>query len=113
MAKIADIISYLESWVPLTLQESYDNAGLQVGDVNQEFKSGLICLDVRPEVIEEALASGANFILSHHPVLFHPLRCVSGKSLSEQIVIQAIQHQIVIYSMHTNLDNVQDVLLYL
>lgn len=108
MVKIKEIISYLESWVPLSFQDSYDNAGLQAGNTNQDFKSGIICLDVRPEIIEEALSTGANFILSHHPVLFHPLKCVSGQNLSEQIIISAIQHNLVIYSMHTNLDNVMD-----
>ena len=108
MASIREIIQYLETWVPLSWQESYDNAGLQAGNPDQPLRSGLICLDVRPEVMDEAIATGANFILSHHPVLFHPLRCVSGRNLAEQTVIKAIEHNIVIYSMHTNLDNAPD-----
>ena len=108
MVTISEIIDFLEDWVPLPLQEPYDNAGLQAGDPNQPFKGGLICLDVRAEIVEEALATGANFIISHHPLLFHPLKRVSGQTLSEHLVIQAIRHDLVIYSMHTNLDSVMD-----
>jgi dinuclear metal center YbgI/SA1388 family protein len=105
--KIKEIIGYMESWAPLACQESYDNSGLQVGDPETEFLGGLVCLDVTPERVEEAAATGANLIVSHHPVLFHPLRQVCGGKLSEQIVIKAIKSGIAIYSAHTSLDNVR------
>lgn len=105
--KISDIISVLESWAPLHCQENYDNSGLQVGNPEDEFKGGLICLDVSMEVLEEAVAKGCNMVVSHHPVLFHPLRQVVGKDLSVQVVSYAITHQLNIYSAHTNLDNVK------
>jgi len=105
--KIGDIIGYMEAWAPLAYQESYDNAGLQVGDPDAEFRGGLVCLDVTPERVEEAAACGANLIVSHHPVLFHPLRQVCGRKLSEQIVVKAIKNEIAVYSAHTNLDNVR------
>lgn len=105
--KIKDVIEYMETWAPLSLQESYDNAGLQVGDPEMELKGGLICLDVTIETLREAVSIGANLIVSHHPVLFHPLRQVCGDRLSEQIVIEAVRNNIAIYSAHTNLDNVR------
>lgn len=105
--KIKDVVEYLESWAPLAYQESYDNAGLQVGDPDMELTGGLVCLDVTPGRVEEAVAAGANLIVSHHPVLFHPLRQVCGSRLSEQVVIAAIRNRVAIYSAHTNLDNVR------
>ena len=105
--KIKDVIEYMEAWAPLAYQESYDNAGLQVGDPDMELKGGLVCLDVTPERVEEAVAAGANLIVSHHPVLFHPLRQVCGIRLSERVVIAAIRNGVAIYSAHTNLDNVR------
>lgn len=105
--KIKDVIECMEAWAPLAYQESYDNAGLQVGDPETELKGGLVCLDVTPERVEEAVAAGANLIVSHHPVLFHPLRQVCGGRLSERVVIAAIRNRVAIYSAHTNLDNVR------
>ena len=104
--KIKDVIEFMESWAPLSLQDSYDNAGLQVGDPEMELKGGLVCLDVTLETLREALSIGANLVVSHHPVLFHPLRQVCGNRLSEQIVIESVRNNIAIYSAHTNLDNV-------
>ena len=104
--KIKEVIAFLESWAPLDYQDSYDNAGLQVGNPEDELRGGLVCLDVTPEVLEEAVGKGCNLVVSHHPVLFRPLRQVAGNSLSEQVVIYALTHGLVIYSAHTNLDNV-------
>jgi dinuclear metal center YbgI/SA1388 family protein len=104
--KLADIISVIESHAPLALQESYDNAGLAVGDAGMQVRSALLCIDVTEKVIGEAVEIGANLIISHHPVLFHPLKRLTGSSVNERIVISAIQNNIALYSAHTNLDNI-------
>lgn len=104
--KLAEIISVIESHAPLALQESYDNAGLAVGDAVMQVRSALLCIDVTEKIIEEAIQIGANLIISHHPVLFHPLKRLTGSTVDERIVISAIRNNIALYSAHTNLDNI-------
>ena len=103
--KIQDVIRFIEDAAPRGLQESYDNAGLQVGDIKQTLKKALICIDVTEDVVDEAISIGANLILSHHPLLFKGLKSISGKDYIERSLIKAIKHDICIYSAHTNLDN--------
>ena len=103
--KIKDIIKEIEEYAPLALQESYDNAGLQVGDVDRQATGVLLCLDVVESIIDEACALNCNLIISHHPVIFNPLKSLTGKNYIERCIIKAIQKGIVIYSAHTNLDN--------
>ena len=74
MTTIKQIISYLENIVPLELQESYDNAGLIVGDENQEVKGVLICLDSTEDVIDEAVKHQCNLVIAHHPIIFAGLK---------------------------------------
>lgn len=103
--KIQDIIRVIEKYAPRSLQESYDNAGVQVGNTSQELTSSVICLDVTEKVIDEAIEKGANLILSHHPLIFKGLKSITGSTYIERILIKAIQHGICIYAAHTNLDN--------
>lgn len=103
--RISQIISLLEDFAPLPLQDGFDNAGLQVGDVTNNVTSILLCLDVTEEVVDEAIERGCNLIISHHPLLFKPLRSLTGKTYIERCVIKACQNNIAIYSAHTNLDN--------
>jgi len=102
--RLDEIISVIESHAPLALQESYDNAGLAVGDAAMEVRSALLCIDVTEKIIEEAIQIGANLVISHHPVLFHPLKRMTGSSVDERIIIAAIRNNIALYSAHTNLD---------
>jgi len=103
---INQVIQYLEEIAPLSYQESYDNAGLLVGNRNNIVKKGLICLDVTQCVIDEAVEKGVNLIISHHPFIFNPLKKITGNTLCENIIIQAIKSDIAIYAIHTNLDNI-------
>lgn len=104
--KIKDVAVTLERFAPLPLQESYDNAGLQIGLTEAEDVSGvLLCLDVTEEVICEAERQGCNLIVSHHPLIFRPLRHITGQTQVERCVAMALQKGIAIYSAHTNLDN--------
>ncbi|MGB4293341.1 MAG: Nif3-like dinuclear metal center hexameric protein [Bacteroidales bacterium] len=102
--KVKEICSYLDSAIPLAYQESYDNSGLQAGDPESEVESALLALDATPEVINEAAEKGCGIVITHHPVLFHPLRSLTGRSLAEKVVIEAVKNNIAIYSSHTNLD---------
>ena len=104
--KIREIIGALEKFAPLSLQDEYDNAGLQIGLTEDADASGaLLCLDVTEDVIEEAAQLGCNLIVAHHPLLFHAPRRITGEDYVQRCIIRAIQHGIWIYSAHTNLDN--------
>ena len=106
--KIKEVVFALERFAPLPLQESFDNAGLQVGLTEAEASGALLCLDVTEEVIDEAVSLGCNLIVSHHPLLFHGLKTVADRNLVERCVRKAIQNDIAVYSAHTNLDNAED-----
>lgn len=104
--QIATILDFLESKAPLALQESYDNCGLLLGQREWEARAALLCLDCTPAVVDEAIARECNLIISHHPLIFKGLSSITGKSDVEKAVIQAIRHDIAVYAIHTNLDNV-------
>ena len=104
--KIKEIIDYLEQLAPLDLQESYDNAGLIVGDANREITKVLISLDCTEAIVKEAIDKGCNLIISHHPIVFKGLKKFNGKNYVERTVIKAIEHKVALYAIHTNLDNV-------
>lgn len=104
--KIKEIVRALERFAPLPLQESYDNAGLQIGLTETEATGALLCLDVTEAVIDEAVSEGLNVIVAHHPLLFKGLKTVSDANYVQRCVRKAIQNDIAIYAAHTNLDNV-------
>ena len=105
MVIVNDIIKAIEAVAPVPWQESYDNAGLQVGDRFQSVSGAVVCIDVTEAVVDEAVALGYNLIIAHHPLLFKGLKSITGSSYIERIVIKAIRHGIAIYAAHTNLDN--------
>jgi dinuclear metal center YbgI/SA1388 family protein len=102
---VKQIISAIEDLAPLALQNDFDNSGLQAGDCSQKVGGILLCLDVTPEVLDEAIELGCNLIISHHPLLFKPLRTLTGKTYIERCLIKACKNDLVIYAAHTNLDN--------
>ncbi len=103
--RIKEVLQTIEQLAPLPLQESYDNSGLQVGDVNREVTGILLCIDVTEDVIEEAISLGCNLVISHHPIAFRPFKSLTGKNYVERCMIQAIRNNIALYAAHTNLDN--------
>ena len=104
--KINDILSVLESIAPPHLQESYDNSGLIVGDSGTEVSAVLFCLDSTEAIVHEAIARGCNLIVAHHPIVFRGLKRFNGTNYVERTVMLAIRHNVAIYAIHTNLDNV-------
>jgi|SRR5690554_2106302 len=106
MARIREVTDFLEQIAPLHLQEDYDNAGLITGSPEWEVQGVLCALDCTPAVIEEAIQSGCNMVVSHHPIVFQGLKKLSGDTYIQRAVIQAIRHDVAIYAIHTNLDNV-------
>ena len=104
--KLFEISNYLDTRVPLAFQEEYDNCGLLIGNKNHDIKSVLICLDCTEEIVDEAIANQHELIISHHPVIFNSIKKVTGSNYTEKIIQKAIKHDISIYAMHTNLDNI-------
>ncbi|MDE5842738.1 MAG: Nif3-like dinuclear metal center hexameric protein [Muribaculaceae bacterium] len=104
MITVNDIATAIENYAPKSLQESYDNTGLQVGNPAMPVSGVLLCLDVTEEILAEARRRQCNLIVSHHPLLFSGLKQISGSTPTERIVIDALMHNIAIYAAHTNLD---------
>ena len=102
--KIKEVIDALERFAPLPLQESYDNAGLQVGLTEVDVSGALLCLDVTEAVVDEAVRKGCNLIVAHHPLIFRKLAQITDATYVQRTVIKAIQNNITIVAMHTNMD---------
>lgn len=102
---VRDIANVLERFAPLKLQESYDNAGLQVGNPRGEVQAVMLCLDVTDEVLKEAIRRKCDMIVSHHPLIFRGLKNLTGADETQRIVIEALENGLSIYSAHTNLDS--------
>jgi len=106
MLTIKDIVTELESIAPLQLQESYDNAGLITGQLQQKITNILVCLDCIEAIVDEAIRNNCNLIIAHHPIVFNGFKKLNGNNYVERTIIKAIQNNIAIYAIHTNLDSV-------
>ena len=105
---IKEIVETIENIAPVALQESYDNAGLIIGNHDLEVEKVMLTVDVTEEVLDEAIEKKCGLIISHHPLIFSGLKKINGKNTIERIIIKAIIHNISIYAAHTNLDNVHN-----
>ncbi len=102
---IQEIIDTIEAVCPRAYQENYDNSGVQVGDTRRMATGALLCVDVTEAVLEEAIRLGCNLVIAHHPLLFKPLKRLTGSSFIERCVQMAVRHDLVLYAAHTNADN--------
>ena len=102
--KLEEIISAIEKWCPLDLQESWDNSGFQIKLGNPEIRAVLVSMEVTDQVISEAAASGAGLIICHHPLLFSPLKAIDSKSVTGNYICRLIEEQISVYASHTPFD---------
>ena len=106
---LSQVAQALEQYAPLPLQESYDNAGLQIGLTETvEVSGALLCVDVSEDVIDEAVAAGCNLVVAHHPLLFRPLRRIDHTNAVARITVKAIKAGVAVYAAHTNIDNAPD-----
>ena len=93
--KVKDVTNYLETIAPLTLQESYDNSGLLVGNYDSNLKGVLISLDITMEIINEAIAKGCNLIVAHHPLIFSGIKkIVYDNDMTSKCLIKSIKNDI-------------------
>ena len=104
--KVKDIIRVIEEFAPLSLQEGWDNSGLCIGSPEDVVSSVLLGLDCTPELVDEAIACGADMIVTHHPLIFSGLKKISPDDPVGEAVMKAIKAGISIYSAHTSADKV-------
>jgi dinuclear metal center YbgI/SA1388 family protein len=107
MMKIADVINVLEQVAPRSMQESYDNSGLLIGDKNNPVKGVLVALDCTQDIVQEAIDRKCNLILTHHPLIYKGVKKLTGSNLVEKTIVDCVKHDISLYAIHTNLDNYQ------
>jgi dinuclear metal center YbgI/SA1388 family protein len=116
MPSVQEIFETLSSWAPLELQMDFDNSGFLVGRKDKPVRRALLALDITEEVIREALELGAELIISHHPLIFHPLKSLTGEGPGWKTLLLA-ENGLAAICMHTNLDiaegGVNDVLIRL
>ena len=106
--KVKDIIAAIEDFAPLSLQEEWDNSGLCIGSAEDDVNSILIGLDCTPELVDEAIACGADMIVTHHPLIFTGMKRISPDDLVGKMVIKAVKAGISVYAAHTTADKVAD-----
>lgn len=102
--KLRELITALEKWAPISDAEDFDNVGLLVGNSSDEIHKALVTLDITEDVLQEALEEKADLIITFHPLIFKGLKRLSGDSRVEKLIVKAIQNNISIYAIHTNLD---------
>lgn len=103
-AKLSDIVGIINKKFPFRLAEEWDNVGLQVGDPAAAVERIMVALDPLPEVLEEAVTQGCQLLVTHHPLIFKPLRQITASSTAGRLVLQAASHGLALVAMHTNYD---------
>ncbi|WP_432664611.1 Nif3-like dinuclear metal center hexameric protein [Wukongibacter baidiensis] len=102
--KCNEIMRVLEGIAPISLAESWDNVGLQVGDKNKVIKKIMVCLELNNKIIDEAIKKEIDMIITHHPLIFKPLKTLLSSDPIVRIINKLIKNDINLYCAHTNLD---------
>ena len=105
MTNVNDIFNTLEAAAPCRLAEEYDNPGFLVGRKNASVSKVLVALDITESVAREAVESGAELIVSHHPVIFKSRKSVTDEDVCGSVLLALIENRIAAICMHTNLDS--------
>ena len=108
MTQVKEIVQVLQAHFPETIASKGDPVGIQIGSLEQEATKVMTTLDVRPQVVEEAISKGVDLIISHHPVMFRPAPNLDYADPQNRMYAQIIAHHITVYSIHTNSDKAQD-----
>ncbi len=106
--RVGEIAAWMEEIAPLDLADEGDNVGLQLGDPCREVEKVLLAIDVTVDVLDEAISRGAGMIISHHPLIFRPLRRLSEDEPVGRLVAELLRKDIALYSAHTNLDRCEE-----
>jgi dinuclear metal center YbgI/SA1388 family protein len=107
MATGKEIYQYLDQIAPFALQMEFDNAGFLVGRGDLEVHRILVALDITEPVVQEAAERGCQLIVSHHPVIFHPVKSLNDETPTGRILLALAEHKIAAICAHTNLDAVR------
>lgn len=102
---VAEVHHFLAKLAPPSLAEEWDNVGLQVGSMRATVTGVLVALDVTQAAIDEALETRANLLITHHPLIFKPLRAIDDRNENSRLVKRALRHELHVLSFHTNLDS--------
>ena len=102
--KVSDITAVLEEFAPLGSQEQWDNAGLCIGSLDDDVHAVMVGFDCTPALVREAVARGADMIVTHHPLIFGGLRKIDPRDPVGEAVILAVRNGIAVYAAHTNAD---------
>ena len=105
--KALDIVRPIEELVPIYTKESWDNCGFLIGDKDKYVSSALLALDCSEDVVDEAIKNGNDIIITHHPLIFSPLKSITPYTLAGRTIEKAIKNNIIIYAAHTNLDKAE------
>jgi dinuclear metal center YbgI/SA1388 family protein len=108
MISCQTVVQIIEKLAPKRLALEWDSPGLALGDFSKKISKILLALTVTPEVIDYAADNGFDMVVSHHPLLFKPLKSLRWDLPSGKIIYRAIKHDIAVYSAHTNLDVAQE-----
>ena len=101
---LQDLLNILEAWAPRHIAWERDNVGLQVGSVRRKIRRVLVTLDVTDRVIDEARRKKIDVIISHHPLIFRPLKALRSEDRTARLLTRLIEENIALYALHTNLD---------
>lgn len=104
--KLYELIQGLDAICPFSLQEDFDNSGLQVGDEKKEVQRIFLAFDFTEAVLEEALAKKADVIITHHPFLFYGIKTIDRQSWQGKMIFRLIQENVALVALHTNLDKI-------
>jgi dinuclear metal center YbgI/SA1388 family protein len=107
-ATVADIIKVMETMAPLRLAEEWDNVGLQVGQLDWPVRSIWVALDPLYDVVDGACRNGVDLLITHHPLIFNPLRCINFDTPVGSVIQAAAGHKLAIFAAHTNFDSAAD-----
>jgi dinuclear metal center YbgI/SA1388 family protein len=104
MPAISDMLDFLKEFAPLSLAAAWDNVGLLLGDDTVPLRGVMTCLTLTPEVAREAIGAGANLIVAHHPILFHPIKRLTAGTAEGRMLLELTGAHIAVYSPHTAFD---------
>lgn len=105
-ATVNDIVKIMDGIAPPDLAEAWDNVGLLVGRGSSAVKKLMVALDVSPEVVEQAMEHKVQMIVTHHPVIFDPIKKMTDRTWQHKLLLDCAENKIAVYSAHTSLDSV-------
>lgn len=107
-ATVTDVIKIIEKIAPSALAEEWDNPGLQVGNKDWPVKKAWVALDPTPDVVDAACNSKIDLLITHHPLIFNPIKSIDFTSPEGSVIHKAAVSRLAIFSAHTNLDRAEE-----